>query len=128
MKANRFGRRDHEWTESMLRDPRNILFIGDSMVAGNAVADEATISTQIESRSAESGMAREVFNFEIPGGQPPDYVELMDIALAHGIRAETVIVGLFVGNDFYPSVLDPSEPTKPTLPTPPSTWELRSEL
>jgi len=125
IKANRFGRRDREWTESMIRDPRNILFIGDSMVAGDAVAYEATIPTQIESRIAKTGITREVFNFGIPGGQPPDYVELMDIALAHGIRAETVIVGLFVGNDFYPSVLDPQEPT---LPTPPPTWELRSEL
>jgi len=113
---NRHGRRDVEWTSATLADPRNILMIGDSMVLGNAVDAQRTIPSQLEARLAEIGPPREVFNFGGPAGGPPQYEQLLRIAIDSGIGARVVVVGIFVGNDFYPAVLRPM----PTVVHPPA--------
>jgi hypothetical protein len=118
MKINSLGRRDIEWTQQMFLEPGNILFIGDSFIAGAGVASESTIPTLIESRSSDAGVPREVFNFGISRGGPRDYLALLDEALAFGIRAETVVVAFFVGNDFFPDVPSRSTPAKQASPRP----------
>jgi hypothetical protein len=99
--ANRFGRRDAEWDEATLADPRNLLLVGDSMVLGYGVADADTIPTQLENRLGDRS-AVEVFNFGMPATGLPEYRELVEEAFRIGIGARVVVVVLFVGNDFYP--------------------------
>jgi hypothetical protein len=103
---NRFGRRDIDWDEATIQDPTNILFIGDSFVLGNGLEHEETIPTQLEGQLAQQGRKAQVFNFGLPGGGPREYLGLFEEAVKDGFAASTVVVMLFVGNDFYPSVLD----------------------
>ena len=63
MKTNRFGRRDWEWTDSVMKDPCNIVFIGDSFVFGYGVNDADTVPTLLERELEEQGKKVEVFNF-----------------------------------------------------------------
>jgi hypothetical protein len=57
-------------------------------------------------------------NFGMPGnGAPPSYAVLLDDAIAKGFAARDVVVGIFVGNDFYPSVLD-RRPSRASAPAP----------
>ena len=105
VRYNSFGRRDVEWPPATLADPRNIVFVGDSFVFGNSVDDEDSVPTLLEGWLARRGDPREVFNFGRGGTGPPTYKLLLEDALASGIRAGTVVVGVFVGNDFYPSTL-----------------------
>lgn len=111
---NRFGRRDVEWTAAQMADPKGLLFIGDSFIYGNGVADQNAIPTRLEAILSASGSEREVFNFGMPGTGPLAYERLLQDAFELGIRARTVVVGIFVGNDFYPSELQPprEEPTR----------------
>ncbi len=102
---NRFGRRDVEWTDAAIADPRNVLFLGDSLVFGNAVEHEWTIPSRLEVALAEAGEPVEVFNFGMPAGAPPGYALLLADALESGFAPRRVVVGLFVGNDFYRNVL-----------------------
>jgi hypothetical protein len=126
---NRFGRRDVEWTDAAIADPANVLFIGDSFVLGNGVEHEATIPTRLEEGFAAAGRPREVFNFGMPGGNPRTYALLLDDALASGFDAGTILVGIFVGNDFYPSTLaEPAAPRLAATPPPPRHWRPRSQL
>lgn len=99
MKANRYGRRDDEWTQEMLDDPSNVVFIGDSFVLGYGVADSSTQPSLLERSSARAGRPVQVFNFGFTGG-PPEYVRLLEDALDLGVAARLVVVGLFTGNDF----------------------------
>jgi hypothetical protein len=98
---NSHGRRDIEWTPGTIASPENILFIGDSFVLGNGVENDHTIPTRLEAATG-----REVFNFGMPGGTPRTYELLLNEALEAGFGAGTVLVGTFIGNDFYKSVLD----------------------
>jgi hypothetical protein len=107
---NRHGRRDVEWSAETVADPRSILVIGDSFVLGNAVEAADTIPSRMEARLAERGDPREVMNFGMPGGAPPHYALLLEGALREGFAARTLVVALFVGNDFYPSVFQPLRP------------------
>jgi hypothetical protein len=104
---NQHRRRDVDWSADTLADPRNILFIGDSMVLGNAVNFEWTMPTLLEKRIAEVEAPREVYNFGMPGGGPPQYLQMMEDAFETGFEARVVLVGIFIGNDFYPNVLRP---------------------
>src|SRR5262249_26524668 len=113
---NSFGRRDVEWSPAVVADPGNVLFIGDSFAFGVGVEHEQTIPSQLEARFAKAGHPLEVMNFGMPGnGAPPTYALLLDDAIAKGFGARTVVVAIFVGNDFYPSVLDAVE-SKPAVP------------
>lgn len=102
---NAWGRRDGEWSEATLADPRNILSIGDSFVFGNNVDDEHSVPTLLEAWLAERGEPREVFNYGRGGAGPWTYRLLLEDALSVGIAARTVAIGEFVGNDFYPGNL-----------------------
>jgi len=115
---NRFGRRDVEWPDGVVADPRSILFIGDSFVIGNGVEHDSTVPTRLEEGFASRGEAREVMNFGMPHGNPVRYQLAFDDALALGFAARTVAVGIFVGNDFYPQVLSETGRT-PAPPRPP---------
>ncbi len=126
--TNSHGRRDVEWSPAMLADPENILFIGDSLVFGYGVEDASTVPTRLEKRLAAAGAAREVFNFGMPGTSLPEYQLLLDDALRIGIEARAVVVGIFVGNDFYPQVLAPGETAAPRAKPPARRWRPRSEL
>ena len=117
---NRFGRRDVEWTDAVIRDPGSVLFIGDSFVLGNGVENEDSIPSLLERWFEERGAPREVLNFGMPGGDPGTYGRLLEQALDDGFRARTVVVGVFVGNDFYPSVLAPRRPPRPAPPPQPA--------
>ncbi len=104
---NQHGRRDVEWSDDTLADPRNILFVGDSLVLGNAVDFEWTMPTLLEKRIAAIESPREVYNFGMPGGGPPQYRQMMEDAFDAGFAAQVVLVGIFIGNDFYPIVQRP---------------------
>ena len=104
---NAFGRRDVEWPPAVVSDPNSVLFIGDSFAYGIGVDHEETIPSQLEAHFARSGHPVEVMNFGMPKGAPPAYARLLDDAIAKGFAARTVVVAIFVGNDFYPSVLEP---------------------
>jgi hypothetical protein len=114
VKTNRFGRRDREWSEAELADPRNLLFVGDSFVMGNGVEDEDSIPTQLEARMAQAGTPREVFNFGMPGAGIPHYARILRDAVRIGVSARTVLVGVFLGNDFAPGTLSPILPLAST--------------
>lgn len=103
---NRFGRRDVEWDDATIANPDNVLFIGDSFVLGNGLEHEDVIPTQLERLLGGDGVRPEVFNFGMPGGGPLEYARLLEEALGRGFAASRVIVLLFIGNDFYPSVID----------------------
>jgi hypothetical protein len=90
--------------------------IGDSFVLGNAVEERDTIPARMEARLAERGDPREVLNFGMPGGAPPHYALLLEDALREGFGAHTLVVALFVGNDFYPDVLEPPRRPEPLPP------------
>ncbi len=127
---NRFGRRDVEWTPQTIADPRNLLMIGDSFVLGSGVDHPDAIPTRLEAELAARGEVREVFNFGMPVGAPPTYLELLRDALDSGFAAETILVGLFVGNDFYDYLLPGRQrSTAPAAePAPRLRWLPRSEL
>lgn len=100
--ANSLGRRDIEWTQEMLDDPDNIVFIGDSFVMGAGVENEDTLPTLLERAFAEEGQDREVFNFGIGGAiSIPEYLELLEESISVGIQSKLVLVGVFIGNDFH---------------------------
>jgi hypothetical protein len=130
---NEFGRRDDEWSAETLLDPDNILFVGDSFVFGIGANHEATIPSQLEAIGAEKGRPLQVFNFGMPRTAIAEYKLNLEKALEAGIEAKTVVVGIFVGNDFDPQELrrndkrkrasDPTsqamkEAKKPTRPSP----------
>jgi lysophospholipase L1-like esterase len=115
---NRYGRRDVEWPAGTIADPRSLLVIGDSFVLGNAVEAEDTIPARMEARLSGRGDPREVMNLGMPGGAPPHYALLLEDALREGFAARTIVVGLFVGNDFNSNVFDPLRPPQPPAPTP----------
>lgn len=115
---NRHGRRDAEWSEETIADPRSILLIGDSFVLGNAVEERDAIPARMELRLAERGDPREVLNFGMSAGAPPHYARLLEVALREGFGARAVVVALFVGNDFMPGIFEP--PQRPAAsPRPP---------
>ena len=103
---NRFGRRDVEWDAATIADPGGILLIGDSFVLGNGLEHDQAIPTRLEDLLGGAAGSLEVFNFGMPGGGPPQYAQLLDAAIEDGFAAHTVVVMIFVGNDFYPSVID----------------------
>jgi hypothetical protein len=102
---NRFGRRDRDWPAEVVSDESSVIMLGDSFVFGVGVEAEQTVPSLLEAYAGQHGEPREVMNFGIPGGGPPSYAALLDDAFARGFGASTVVVGVFVGNDFYPSVL-----------------------
>ena len=115
---NGFGRRDVEWPPDVVANPANILFIGDSNVYGIGVDHDETIPSQLEARFLREGHPIEVMNFGMPGsGAPPTYALLLDDAIARGFAARTIVVAIFIGNDFYPSVLAPLD-LRPALSAP----------
>jgi lysophospholipase L1-like esterase len=108
---NRFGRRDVEWPDAVVRDPNGVLFIGDSFAYGVGAEHEDTIPSRLEAHFAAAGRPVEVLNFGMPGnGAPPTYARMLDDAIASGFAARTIVVAIFVGNDFYPSVLQAPAP------------------
>ena len=101
IQANRYGRRDVNWTQDQLVDSSNVLFIGDSFVLGYGVTDEYTIPSLLEELEANRFRNTEVFNFGMGGGVSlPEYKELLIRALELDVRAQKIIIGIFVGNDF----------------------------
>lgn len=132
IRTNRFGRRDREWTPAELADPRNLLFIGDSFVMGASVEDPSTIPTRLEARAAAHGEPREVFNFGMPATGIPQYVEILEDALGIGVQAHTVLLGIFIGNDFDPATLQPGYPqpaqAAAAAAAPRKQFEMRSKL
>lgn len=101
IQTNRFGRRDVQWTEDVIHDPDNILMIGDSFVLGYGVDAFLTIPDLLEKEYGDRGVTKEVFNFGMPGDIAfPEYKMLLEEALELGIEAKTVILGIFIGNDF----------------------------
>lgn len=130
---NRFGRRDTEWSERTVADPRSILFIGDSFVIGNGVEHEETIPSRLEALLAARGDPREVLNFGMPKGNPLRYRLALEDALDLGFAADTIAVGIFIGNDFYPGVLSsatraPAPRDPPPTAAQPARWPPVSHL
>lgn len=119
VKTNRFGRRDHEWSDAVLADEGNLLFVGDSFVMGASVEDEDSIPTRLEAWTKAKGTPREVFNFGMPATGIPQYVQILEDALRIGVKARTVLVGVFVGNDFEAGTLDPIDALPPVSAAPP---------
>jgi hypothetical protein len=101
---NSYGRRDVEWTREQVEDPHSVIFIGDSFVLGNSVDHEFAVPTLVEAELARAGDPREVMNFGMPAAGPPAYLALLEDTLGQGFAADTIVVGIFVGNDFYPTV------------------------
>jgi len=124
---NSHGRRDVEWTESVISDPRNVVFIGDSFVLGNGVEHGDAVPTLVEGQLEQRGRPTEVFNFGMPDGHPGTYALLLDDALASGFAAETVLVGTFIGNDYYDRP-PPAAEAPEAAPPPARSWRPRSQL
>jgi hypothetical protein len=101
-RANSYGRRDIDWSREMILDPCNIIFVGDSFVMGFGVADEWTVPTLLERLYARGEeCVAQVFNFGMGGAvSTPEYEQLLASAMEIGIAARTVVVGVFLGNDF----------------------------
>jgi len=98
---NKYGRRDKEWDKAVFSDSSNIIFIGDSLILGYGVDDEWCIPSVIEKLAFERKHKEiEIFNFSIVDISIPEYKQLLEDALAMGIKAKNVVVGVFVGNDF----------------------------
>jgi hypothetical protein len=116
LRSNRFGRRDVEWSQPVLEDERGVLFVGDSFVLGAGVEDEESIPTRLEAWTETLGERREVFNFGMAAVGLPHYMLLLEEALQIGVRADTVLLGIFVGNDFEYSALQPLVPEDSLLP------------
>ena len=78
--------------------------VGDSFVMGAGVPKEGTIPNLLEAIfGAKTGKTIEVFNFGIGGAiSTPEYKILLEKALRLGISAKTVLVAIFIGNDFNP--------------------------
>ncbi len=115
--TNSHGRRDVEWPPAVIAAPENLLFIGDSFVNGFGVADDATMATRLEQSFRAQGREVEVFNFGIGGAiSIPEYRRLLEQALGLGIQARTVLVGVFVGNDFTREeiAVDTRQPSAPS--------------
>lgn len=129
---NRFGRRDIDWSREAIADSSSVIMLGDSFVFGIGVDDAGTVPSLLEVRAADEGIVSEVMNFGMPAGAPPGYAILLEDAFARGFAAGTVVAAVFVGNDFYPSVLTEfAEP--PAVPAPPPAepsrgWLSRSAL
>jgi len=119
LKTNRFGRRDREWSDAELADEGNLLFVGDSFVMGASVEDEESIPTRLEAWTKAKGTPREVFNFGMPVTGIPQYVRILEDALRIGVKARTVLIGVFVGNDFEPGLLEPVDALPPVAAAPP---------
>jgi lysophospholipase L1-like esterase len=99
--TNSHGRRDIEWSSAAIAAPDNLVFIGDSFVNGFGVSDEATMASQLEALFRARGQEVEVFNYGIGGAiSIPEYRRLLEQAIDAGIQARTVLVGVFIGNDF----------------------------
>jgi hypothetical protein len=99
--ANRFGYRDREWTEQAINNSSNIIFAGDSFVFGYGVGENETVPSFMEqlSHGAETAHPMEVFNVGL-AGTFPEYRAQARGAIEIGIQARTILVGLFLGNDF----------------------------
>ena len=127
--ANSHGRRDRHWTGDVLSAPGNVLFIGDSFVMGYGVEDEHSIPSVLETMLATEDHTPEVFNFGIGGEVAlPEYAELLSAADRLGINSRTVLLGVFIGNDFkdLPANATPIGETDPEGAPPeepvPSLW------
>jgi hypothetical protein len=126
---NGFGRRDHDWPAAVVSDESSVIMLGDSFVFGVGVEEPQTVPALLEARAGREGDPREVMNFGLPGGGPPSYAALLDDAFARGFGANAVVVGIFLGNDFYPSVLgELSRLPDVAAPPPAQGWQPRSLL
>jgi hypothetical protein len=128
LKTNRFGRRDREWSEADLADPGALLFIGDSFVMGASVEEEHAIPTLLEDWLRRRGTPHEVLNFGMAATGLPHYVEILKDALQIGVKAHSVLVGVFVGNDFQPDSIAPAQAPAPADARPASPPRFRSAL
>ncbi|MGB1286800.1 MAG: GDSL-type esterase/lipase family protein [Aggregatilineales bacterium] len=85
------------WRNAQIPDVVDIVALGDSQTWGfNARIDESWPAVL----AAQSG--RSVYNMGLAGYGTLDYMTLFEEALA--MQPETVIVGLYSGNDFYNAV------------------------
>lgn len=100
--SNRFGHRDWNWTDAVMKDRCNYVFIGDSFVFGYGVDDQYTVPTQLEAELAKGGPKREVFNLGLGGGFPEYRILTQEAIEKEGIAAGTILIGIFLGNDFTP--------------------------
>jgi hypothetical protein len=92
-----------------MKDPCNIVFIGDSFVFGYGVNDADTVPTLLERELEEQGKKLEVFNFG--GGEDFfGYRFLTREAIEMGIHAKTILIGIFLGNDFICPCSNKEEP------------------
>ena len=117
---NRFGRRDVDWSPEVVADPSSVILVGDSFVYGVGVEDGGTVASLLEARAAHDGIPREVMNFGMPACGPPCYALLLDQALEAGFGGNTVVAGVFTGNDFYPNVLTQQAELPPVAAPPPA--------
>lgn len=101
IQANSFGRRDREWPAGVLDDSASIVFIGDGMVLGYGLSEEDCIPTRLEHQFLQAGYDVECLNYGTGSSTAlPEYLQLLRQALADGTRADTILVGIFIGNDF----------------------------
>jgi len=99
--SNSLGRRDREWSPEQLQRADSLLFIGDSFAMGYGSNDEHSIPTLMEGLFTAAAQNREVLNFGMPGEVAlPEYQALLEESVQFGVSASTVIVGVFLGNDF----------------------------
>lgn len=74
-----------------------VLVLGDSFTFGYGVDYERTFVAALARRAADLRFV----NTAVPGYGPTQYRQLLEHALAGGLRPRAVLVGIFVGNDFY---------------------------
>lgn len=94
------GLRTREYAPMPAAGVHRVVAIGDSFVYGG-VAEADHWCAQLErALAAPHPPAAEVLRMGTPGTGPPFYLRLWEVE-ASRLGASTVIVGLFVGNDFF---------------------------
>jgi len=95
---NARGMRTREYADAPAPGVYRVVALGDSFVYGG-VADADLWCSRLE-RGLASARPAEVLRLGVPGTGPPFYLRLWELE-ASRLRPDVVIVGLYVGNDFF---------------------------
>jgi hypothetical protein len=97
---NSRGLRTREYEDTPTAGTLRVVALGDSFTFGG-VPDAAHWCPRLEARMAEHrGAPVEVLRLGVPGTGPPFHLRMWELEGAR-LRAEVVVVALFVGNDFF---------------------------
>lgn len=97
---NSRGLRTHEYETAKLPATLRVLALGDSFAFGGVPDREHWCLGLEEKLASHVGGPVEVLRLGVPGVGPPFYLRMWQLEGAR-LQADAVVVGLFVGNDFF---------------------------